>query len=97
MIKKYQIYITSVFLKKFFYISIIFLCLAFLINFFEEIKFLENYNVGIKYPLILTFLNAPSLLFELFPFIFLITIKFFYIYLSDRNELEIFKNHGINN
>ena len=97
MLKKYQLYLATIFLKKLFYISIIFLCLAFIINFFEEIKFLENFDVNIKYPLLLTFLNSPSLLFELFPFIFLISVKFFYIYLNERDELEIFKNHGINN
>ena len=97
MLKSYQLYITRVFLRNLFFISLIFLCLAFIINFFEELKFFENYNQSIKYPLLLTLLNAPSVLFELFPFIFLITVKFFYIYLNDKNELEIFRNHGINN
>ncbi len=97
MIKKYQIYIAAYFLKNLIFISLIFLCLGFVINFFEEIKYFENYNVGVKYPLLLTFLNSPSILYELFPFVFLISIKFFYINLNEKNELEIFKNHGINN
>ena len=45
----------------------------------------------------LTFLNSPSILFELFPFIFLIAVKFFYIHLNEKNELEILRNHGIDN
>ena len=97
MLKKYQIYIARIFVKNLIFISLIFLCLSFIINFFEELKYFENYNVGIKYPLLLTLLNSPSILFELFPFVFLISVKFFYINLSDKNELEIFKNHGINN
>ena len=97
ILKRYQIYISTVFLKNLLNISLIFLCLAFIINFFEEIKYFENYNVGIHYPLILTLLNSPSILFELFPFIFLISVKFFFINLKDKNELEIFKNHGIKN
>ncbi len=97
MIKKYQFYISGYFIKNLVFISSIFLCLAFVINFFEELKYFENYGVGIKYPLLLTILNSPSILFELFPFVFLISVKFFYINLSDKNELEIFKNHGINN
>lgn len=36
-------------------------------------------------------------MFELFPFIFLIAVKFFYIHLNEKNELEIFRNHGIDN
>ena len=97
MLKKYQIYIASIFLKNLFYISLIFLGLTFILNFFEELKFFENYDVGIRYPILLTFLNSPSILFELFPFIFLIAIKFFYIHLNEKNELEIFRNHGIDN
>ena len=97
ILKKYQIYIASVFIKYILLISLIFLCLAFLLNFLEELKYFENYKVGIKYPILLTVLNSPSILFELFPFIFLISVKFFNIYLNDNNELEIFKNNGIYN
>ena len=97
MFKKYQIYISTIFVKYLLLISLIFLGLSFVLNFFEELKFFENYDVSIKYPILLTFLNSPSILFELFPFIFLISVKFFYIYLNERNEIEIFKNHGIDN
>ncbi len=95
--KKYQIYIASVFFKYIFLISVVFLCLSFLLNFFEELKYFEEYNVSINYPIILTLLNSPSILFELFPFIFLLSIKFFYIFLNEKNEMEILRNHGINN
>ena len=97
MFKKYQLYIAVIFIKNLFLISLVFLGLSFILNFFEELKFFENYDVGIKYPILLTFLNSPSILFELFPFIFLIAVKFFYIHLNERNEIEIFKNHGIDN
>ncbi len=97
MFKKYQLYISAIFIKNLFFISLVFLGLSFILNFFEELKFFENYDVSIKYPILLTFLNSPSILFELFPFIFLIAVKFFYIYLNERNEMEIFKNHGIDN
>tara|TARA_B100000085_G_scaffold180888_1_gene165098 strand:- start:465 stop:1544 length:1080 start_codon:yes stop_codon:yes gene_type:complete len=97
MLKKYQLYISTLFIKNLFFISLVFLGLSFILNFFEELKFFENYDVGIKYPLLLTLLNSPSILFELFPFIFLIAVKFFYIHLNEKNEMEIFKNHGIDN
>ena len=97
MLKKYQLYIATTFIKNLFLISLIFLGLSFILNFFEELKFFDNYDVGIRYPILLTFLNSPSILFELFPFIFLIAVKFFYIHLNERNEIEIFKNHGIDN
>ena len=97
MFKKYQIYIVNIFIKNLVFISLVFLSLSFILNFFEELKFFENYKVGLKYPIFLTFLNSPSILFELFPFIFLISVKSFYINLNDKNELNIFKNHGIDN
>ena len=97
MFKKYQLYIAKIFMKNLIFISLVFLGLSFILNFFEELKFFENYKVGLKYPIFLTFLNSPSILFELFPFIFLISVKFFYINLNDKNELNIFKNYGINN
>ncbi len=97
MFKKYQLYIANIFIRNLIFISLVFLSLSFILNFFEELKFFENYNVGLKYPIFLTFLNSPSILFELFPFIFLISVKFFYISLNEKNELNIFKNHGINN
>ena len=97
MLKKYQSYIYSIFVKKFFLISFIFFCLVIIVNFFEEIRFSEKNNVDIYYSIYLSFLNAPSLIFEIFPFIFLITVKFFYIVLNDKNELDILNTNGIGN
>ena len=96
IIKKYHKYIISTYFYNFLIISVIFLSISFILNFFEELKFFDNYDVGIYYPILLTLLNTPSVLFELFPFIFLITTKFFYIYLNDRNEIDILKKNGIN-
>ena len=39
----------------------------------------------------------PSILFEIFPFIILITTQFFFIKFKSNSELLIFKNNGINN
>tara|TARA_Y100000741_G_scaffold241815_1_gene185251 strand:- start:5262 stop:6344 length:1083 start_codon:yes stop_codon:yes gene_type:complete len=96
IIKKYQKYLIKTYFYNFFIISIIFLCLGFILNFFEELKFFDDYDVESYYPLLLALFNTPSILFELFPFIFLIATKFFFIHLNDRNEIEILKNNGIN-
>ena len=97
IIKKYQRYLITTYFNHFIIISILFLCLAFILNLFEELKFFDNHENASYYPFLLALLNIPSVLFELFPFIFLITTKFFYIYLNDKNEFEILKNNGINN
>ena len=88
----------SVFISRFFYITLIFASLIFILNILEEIKFFDNkpyVNIGI--PILLTFLNLPSILFEIFPFIILITTQFFFIKFQDNSEILIFKNNGINN
>ena len=97
IIKKYQSYLFNLFIKRFFVVSIIFFCLVIIINFFEEIKFSEKHNTDNFYTVYLSFLNAPSLIFEIFPFIFLISVKFFYLSLNDKNELKILKSNGISN
>ena len=94
-LKKYQTYISSLFIEKLLLISFIFFCLVFIINIFEEIRFAEKYNADIFYTLYLSFLNAPSLLFEIYPFIFLISVMFFYLSLRENNEIEILNSNGI--
>ena len=95
--KKYQNYISKLFLNKFLKVSFIFFCTVVIINFFEEIRFTEKYNTEIYYTIYLSLLNAPSLMFELFPFIFLICVKFFYIDLIDKDEMAILNSNGISN
>ena len=97
IIKKYQSYIYSLFIKKFTIISFLFFCIVVIINFFEEIRFTEKYNTEIYYTIYLSFINAPSLIFEIFPFIFLITVKLLYLNLVDRDELAILNSNGISN
>ncbi len=96
-LKKYHTYLARLFVSKFIKISIVFLCTVILINFFEEIKFSEKYNIEIYYVFYLSLLNAPSLIFEILPFIFFVSIIFFYLDLSEKNELEIFNSNGISN
>ena len=96
-IKIYKQYILKSFLFYFLVVSLIFFILSFFLNILEEIIFLEKYNVSIFYPLLLTFLNTPSILFEIFPFIFLISTQLFYIKLFTNNEIQIFKYSGLKN
>ena len=97
MISTYKSFIIKSYLKKFLVISLVFSSLIFLMNILEEIRYLSDFNTSIYYPLILTFLNLPSILFEIFPFIFLITSQFFFLSLLERDELIVFKNNGLSN
>ena len=97
MFKTYQKYLIKLFLKKIFVISSIFLTLIIILSIFDEISFFKESENNILLPFFLTLLNAPSTLFEIFPFIFLIATQFAFLELINKGELEVFKTHGLNN
>ena len=97
ILKVYQNYIGKQFLITFIKTVFIFFTLAFILNIFEEINFFKDLNVSIGLPIFLTFLNIPSIIFQIFPFIFLITTQFFFIKLIEQNENISFKNFGLSN
>ena len=96
--KIYIKYIYNVFLERLLYVFLVFASLIFVMNILEELKFFsDNDNIGISYSVLLTILNLPSVIFEIFPFIILITTQFFFIKFQNNDELLIFRNNGINN
>jgi len=97
MINVYKKYLIKKFLKKIFNVSIVFLFLIVILNIFEEISFFEKSEVNFMTPFLLTFLNSSSILFEIFPFIFLISSLLFFLNLINDNELEVFKVNGLSN
>ena len=96
-LKIYKYYILKSYLYYFFTVSLIFFTLSFFLNILQEIVFLEKFNVGIFYPLLLTFLNTPSLLFEIFPFVFLISSQLLFIRFQENEELNLLKITGVDN
>ena len=97
MIKVYQKYILKGFGKSILLISGIFYSLVLILNIFEELNYFKNLEVNFFIPIWLNFLNAPSLLYNIFPFIFLISSQFFLLSLIEKNEILIFKNVGLDN
>ena len=97
MIKTYQSYIIKSFSKIFLYVFFIFLFLTVILNIFEEVSFFKNTDVSLLFPLYMTLLNTPSVIYETFPFIFFIATQFFFIRLLDKEELEIFKKISLSN
>jgi lipopolysaccharide export system permease protein len=97
MIKTYEQYLVKLFLKKILIVSLIFLSLIFILSIFDEISFFKDLEVNFFFPFLITILNVPSTLFEIFPFIFLIGSQFFFLELIQKNELEVLKINGLNN
>ena len=71
--------------------------LVFVLNILSELEFFKDIDIGINFTLLLSLLNSPSMIFEMFPFIFLLTTQFFFIKLFNNNELEVFKYSGLKN
>ena len=97
MIKTFELYLILLFAKKILNVFFIFLALIFILNLFEEINFFKDLQTSPFFPIILSGLNAPATLFEIFPFIFLIGTQFFFLDIIDKNELEILKINGLSN
>tara|TARA_A100001015_G_scaffold304490_1_gene395746 strand:+ start:786 stop:1793 length:1008 start_codon:yes stop_codon:yes gene_type:complete len=71
--------------------------LIFILNLLSELEFLKNENVGLSFTLFLSLLNSPVQIFELFPFILLITIQLFFIKFFENKEIDILKYSGLKN
>jgi lipopolysaccharide export system permease protein len=71
--------------------------LVFILNLLSELEFFKDIEVSVNFTLLLSLLNSPSMIFEMFPFIFLLTTQFFFIKLFNNNELEVFKYSGLKN
>ena len=99
ILKTHEIYILRSFFYNLLLVTGVFLVLIFFLNILEEIKFFESNESEIKLaiPLFLTLLNSPSIVFETFPFIFLISTQLLFVSLYDNQEINIFKSYGVKN
>ena len=95
--KIYIKFIVNIFLRSFIFISLIIFSLVFILNLLSEIDFFKDINVSFFIPIYFTFLNSPALIFEMFPFIFILTTQLFFISVLKDNQFEIFKYSGIKN
>ena len=76
--KTYIKFLINIFLNSFFYVFLIIFSLVFIINLLTELEFFKEINISIFFPIYLAFLNSPSMLFEIFPFIFNINATILY-------------------
>jgi len=95
--KIYIKFFTLIFLKSLLYVVSIMFSLIFILNLLTELEFFKEIDVSSSFPIFLSLLNSPSMIFEMLPFIFLITTQLFFIKLFNNNEIEIFKYSGLKN
>ena len=95
--KVYIKFLTYIFLRSLLYVFLITFSLVLILNVLTELDFFKDINVGTNFTLSLAFLNSPSLTFEIFPFIFLVTTQIFFLKLFENKEIEILKYSGFKN
>ncbi len=95
--KVYIQFIILNFLKSFLFVSSIIFCLVFILNLLTEIDFFKNIDVKYYFPVYISFLNSPSLIFDMFPFIFLVASQAFFIGLFKDQQIQTFKYSGLKN
>jgi len=70
---------------------LIFFCLGFIMNLFEEINFFKDVDVGIYLPIIMTTLFVPTLLSNMFPFIVFLSGIWFFLKIKKSDEVTAMK------
>ena len=95
--KTYIKFLTIIFYKSLLFVSTIMFSLVFILNLLSELEFFKDLNVNNFFLIFLSFLNSPDMIFQMFPFIFLLTTQLFFIKLFNNNEIEIFKYSGLKN
>ncbi|HJO76232.1 MAG TPA: LptF/LptG family permease, partial [Pelagibacteraceae bacterium] len=78
-------------------VTLMFLALGIILNIFEEVNFFKDHAVGFLLPVTLTFLKVPSMIYKLFPFIFLISSIILFLRFVRSEELIALKVAGISN
>ena len=92
-------YLSKEFIKVLVNTTLIFFFLGFVMNLFEEINFFKDLSVrgGIYLPLFLTSILVPSLLYNMLPFIVLISGILFFLKIKKTDEINALKMSGMSN
>jgi lipopolysaccharide export system permease protein len=97
ILKTYQKYLIKEFLFFILKITFVFFILGFIMGILEELKFFSDIDTEFYFPFLLVFLNIPALIYQIFPFIILISVIFLFQSLVEKGELISFKNNGLEN
>ena len=95
--KTYIQFILKIYMTALINIFLIFFSLIFILNLLTELEFFKEIQVNSFYPLYLSLINTPMFVFEMLPFIFLISTQVFFNNLFSNNEMNILKYSGLKN
>ncbi len=95
--KIYIKFLVVSFLKSLIFVSSIIYVLIFILNILTEFEFFRDIDVQYYFPIYLSLINSPSLLFEMFPFIFLVSSQVCFMDLMKNDQIQTFKYSGLKN
>ena len=95
--KVYLKFFTNIFFRSLLYVLCVMISLVFILNYLGELDFFQDINVKSSFTIFLALINSPATIFDMLPFIFLITSQIFFIKLFSNNELITFKYSGLKN
>ena len=90
-------YLALEFFKVVINMSLAFFCLGFIVNIFEEINFFKDLDVGISLPIMLSALFVPSMIYNMFPFVILLSGIWFFLKIRKTDEIIGMKIAGMSN
>ena len=90
-------YLGKEFLKIIINMSLTFFCLGLIINLFEEINLFKDHDTGIGVPILLSVLFVPSMIYNMFPFIILLSGIWFFLKIKKTDEIIAMKVSGMSN
>ena len=99
MIRSFVInkYLSKEFLSITLVTTLILSSLGFVLNLFEEINFFKDYEVGIIIPILMSSLFVPNFVYNIFPFIILISGLWFFLKIKKSDEIIAIKSSGVSN
>ena len=86
ILKTYQKYLIKEFLFFILKVTFVFFILGFIMGILEELKFFSDIDTEFYFPFLLVFLNIPTLIYQIFPFIILISVIFLFQSLNEINS-----------
>ena len=90
-------YLAREFCKVVMNMSLTFFCLGFIVNLFEEINFFKDFQVGFDIPLKLSALFVPGMIYNMFPFVILLSGIWFFLKIKRTDEIVAMKVSGMSN
>ncbi len=95
--KIYIKFLTTIFFKSLLYVLGIMFSLVFILNYLGELDYFQKIEIETQFTLFLALINSPAMIFDMAPFIILITSQIFFVKLFNNNELATFKYSGLKN